>query len=211
MVMAALTLAGFPFTTGMPARALAEPINVVMMFLLVVANSLAVACVFLSWSEPVASANSEEPRPTMAVRRFAGGRVNWPVLRLLLALGLALVPSLLWGFFPSRLAESADFAVALSFGQLLRQLGLIRLMGPFVILALAIGLARLLSQPEARPELWRNRLATATGLTWVLGGLRWAALWGEIGWRNALFVFEGEGYFGWIVLLAVLAWLVIRI
>ena len=99
----------------------------------------------------------------------------------------------------------------LSLGQLLQSLGLVRLIGSFVVVALAIGLAQALRQPENHPELWRTRLATVTGLSWALQGLRWMAKWGEIGWRNALGVVEGEGYLGWIALFLVLAWFIIQI
>ena len=211
LVVAALTLAGVPLTTGMPARALVGPGNLLLEFLLVIASSLTVACVFLSWN-PARDSEAADPssRASTAVW-LAGGHVNWPVFRLLLALGVALVPSLLWGLQPTRLAESAGFVPVLSLGQLLQRLGFVRLIESFVVVALAVGLAQALRQPENHPELWRARLATVTGLGWALEGLRWIAKWGEIGWRNALGVVEGEGYLGWIFLFLVLAWLIIRI
>ena len=211
LAVAALTLAGVPLTTGMPARALAGPVNLLLAFLLVITSSLTVACVFLSWSPAHDSVAADPSSRASTAVWLAGGHVNWPVFRLLLALGLALVPSLLWGLQPTRLAESAGFGTVLSLGQLLQKLGLIRLIESFVVVALAIGLAQALRQPENHPELWRTRLATITGLGWALQGLRWIAKWGEIGWRNALGVVEGEGYFGWIILFLVLAWLIIRI
>lgn len=211
LAVAALTLASIPLTTGMPALALAGPVNLLLAFLIVIASSLTVACVFLSWNPARDSEAAAPPGRASTAVWLAGGHVNWPVFRLLLALGLALVPSLLWGLQPTRLAESAGFGMVLSFGQLLQRLGLIRLIGSFVVVALAVGLAQALRQPENHPELWRTRLATITGLSWALQGLRWIAKWGEIGWRNALGVFEGEGYLGWIALFLVLAWLIIRI
>ena len=133
------------------------------------------------------------------------------MFRLLLALGLAVVPSLLWGLQPSRLAQSVGFGTTLSLGELFQRLGVVGLLEPFVVLALGAGLAQVLRQPETHPELWRTRLVTVTGLSWALDGLRWLAKWVELGWRNAVGVVEGEGYLGWIVLFLVLAWLVIRI
>jgi hypothetical protein len=112
---------------------------------------------------------------------------------------------------PSRLAESAGFGMTFSLGELLRQLGVVRLLEPFVVLAIGAGLAQVFKQPETHPEIWRARLATVTGLSWALDGLRWLAKWFELGWRNVVGVFEGEGYLGWIALLLVLAWLVIRV
>lgn len=211
LAIAALTLAGVPLTTGMPARALAGPENLLLAFLLLITSSLTVACVFLSWNPERSSETVDLPSRASTALWLAGGHVNWPVFRLLLALGLALVPSLLWGLQPTRLAESAGFAMVLSLGQLLQSLGLVRLIGSFVVVALAIGLAQALRQPENHPELWRTRLATVTGLRWALQGLRWIAKWGEIGWRNALGVVEGEGYFGWIALFLALAWFIIQI
>lgn len=210
LFLAALTIAAFPLTTAMPAMALVGSIDLLTMFLLVVANSLAVACVFLSWNMPAGPDSTAVAYRAPAANGAAPGRVNWPVIRLLLALGLAIIPSLLWGIFPGRLAESAGFATTFSLGQVFQQLNLIQLAMPVVVLALAFGLAQLLRQPESHPELWRSRLAAVTGLTWVLDGLRWLAKWVEIGWRNALNVVEGEGYLGWIVLFAALAWLIIR-
>ncbi len=210
LIMAALTLAGVPLTTGMPARALAQPTNVLLMFVIGVANGLAVACVFVNWIPALASGGAGSPgRGSTAL--LAGGRLNWPVFRLLLALGIGLVPSLLWGLMPSRLAESAGFGMTFSLGELLRQLGVVRLLEPFVVLAIGAGLAQVFKQPETHPEIWRARLATVTGLSWALDGLRWLAKWFELGWRNVVGVFEGEGYLGWIALLLVLAWLVIRV
>jgi hypothetical protein len=211
IAMAALILAGVPLTPGMPARALAEPTNLLLMFLLVAANSLAVACVFLSWSPPASAGSVDPPVRASTALWLPDGHANWPVFRLLLALGLALVPSLLWGVMPARLAISAGFGTVLSLGQLLQQFGWIRLLGPFIILALGIGLAQALRQPETHAEQWRTQLAAVTGLGWVLSGLRWLVKWGEIGWRNVLGVVEGEGYLGWIVFFLALAWLIIRV
>ena len=211
LAVAALTLAGVPLTTGMPVLALTGPVNLLLMFLLIVANGLTVACVFLSWNPPPDPDAADPPSRASRAGRLAEGRINWPMFRLLLALALALVPSLLWGLQPSRLAESAGFRMVLSLGQLLKQLGVVGLMESLAVVALGVGLTQALRQPQNRPELWRTRLASVTGLSWALQGLGWLAKWGEIGWRNALGVVEGEGYLGWIVLFLVLAWLIIRI
>lgn len=211
LLIAALTLAGVPLSTGMPARALVQPPNLLLTFLLGMANGLAVACVFMNWNPVLASDSTTSLPGRGSTTLLIAGHVNWPVLRLLLALGIALVPSLLWGFVPGRLAESAGFGLIFSLGELLRQLGVVRLLEPFAVLAIGAGLAQVLRQPETHPELWRIRLARLTGVSWALDGLRWLAKWLELGWRNVVGIFEGEGYLGWIVLLLVLAWLVIRV
>ncbi len=211
LAVAALTFAGVPLTTGMPVLALTGPVNLLLMFLLIVANGLTVACVFLSWNPPPDPDATDPPSRASRAGRLAEDRINWPMFRLLLALALALVPSLLWGLQPSGLAEAAGFRMVLSLGQLLKQLGVVGLIESLVVVALGVGLTQALRQPQNCPELWRTRLASVTGLSWALQGLGWLAKWGEIGWRNALGVVEGEGYLGWIVLFLVLAWLIIRI
>ena len=63
LIMAALTLAGVPLTTGMPVLALAQPANFMLLFLLIVANGLAVACVFVNWNPPLGSGGDRLSQP----------------------------------------------------------------------------------------------------------------------------------------------------
>ncbi|HSN74183.1 MAG TPA: hypothetical protein VL334_03700 [Anaerolineae bacterium] len=206
VALAALTLAGLPLTAGMPARALVQPPHLALLLLLVVADGLAVATVLASWkiSPPPASA---PPAPASQLR---GLPINWPVVRLLTALGLVVVPNVLWGLQPTRLAVLAGFSSVLSLGDLLRQLGLLQFMAIVAALALGVGFYQLAQQPTSLFKQWQKRLAAAVGLGWLLAGLGWLLKWAELVWRNALLVVEGEGYLGWVVLVLLLAVLVVQ-
>jgi len=121
------------------------------------------------------------------------------------------VPNLLWGLQPARLAVQANFGSVLSLGALLRQLGLLHLLAIVAALLLGVGFYQLAQQPDSLFEKWQKRLAAAAGLGWILAGLGWLLQWIELGWRNALLVVEGEGYLGWVVLALLLAVLVVQL
>jgi hypothetical protein len=174
------------------------------------ANGLALACVALGWeslAETATPAPGQEPMARFSPR---GITLNWPIARLLSAFGLAAVPAILWGLQPESLARLAGFGSAPSLGRLLGDLGLTGLLFVALSLVLGTGLSQLLRQPLTNPSLWRPRVAQLTSLSWVLAGLRWGLAWIEAGWRNVLAVFEGEGYVGWLALVAFLAWLIIQ-
>lgn len=204
VTLAALTLAGLPLMAGMPARALVETPHLALLFLLVVADGLAVATVLASWQ----SAPPASPPPAPAGQP---GRqlINWPVFRLLIALGLVMVPNLLWGLQPTRLAVQASFGSVLSLVDLLRQLGILQLLAIIAALALGFGFNQATQQPNSPFKHWQRRLSAAAGLGWILAGLGWLMRWVELAWRNTLLVVEGEGYLGWIALVLLLALLVI--
>lgn len=207
LAIAALTLAGAPLTVGMPARALIQMPNLALALLVIVADGLAVAAVLDSWkarSEPAAS-------PAASDLQLDSRTVNWPTVRLLLALGLVIVPNLLWSVQPTRLAASAALTTALSWGQLLRQLGVLPLLAVVLAVALGVGFYQLVHQPDFAARRWPKRLAVAVDLSWALSGLSWLILWVELGWRNALLVVEGEGYLGWVALLLLLAVLIVQL
>jgi hypothetical protein len=211
VALAAITLAGLPLTAGMPARALVDPPHLALLLLLVVADGLAVATVLASWkttSLPEPAPPAPSGQPVIHPRILS---VNWPVVRLLTALGLVVVPNVLWGFQPARLAVLAGFSTILSLGDLLRQLGLLQLLAIVAALALGAGFYQLAQQPNSLFKQWQKRLAAAVGLSWMLAGLGWLVQWIELGWRNALLVVEGEGYLGWVVLVLLLAVLVVQL
>lgn len=217
LALAAATLAGLPLLAGMPARALADPPHLLLALLIIVADALAVAVVLAGWNapRPAAPAPAAPPPPAapagQTLRQRLGRAEVWDNVRLLVALGLALVPDALWGVQPVRLAAQAGFRPALSLGALLQQLGL----GPFLAilaaLALGVGLYRLARRPDDRFRRWQQRLGAASGLGWMLAGAGWLAGWIDLGWRNALLIVEGEGYFGWVILTLLLALLVLSL
>ncbi|HNS02954.1 MAG TPA: hypothetical protein PKM78_11305 [Anaerolineae bacterium] len=205
MVLAVVTLAGLPLTAGMPARALADPVNLALMALLVVADGLAVAVALAGWQAPRSRPPLVVLPAGLSLRQLLGRSETWDVMRLLTALGLALVPDLLWGIQPVRLAMQAGFSNVLTLGGMLGQLGLGGLLAIVAALALGVLFHRLAQQPEAWFGRWRPRLGRAVGLSWLLAGAAWLAGWIELGWRNALLIVEGEGYLGWVALALLIA------
>lgn len=210
LVLAAATLAGLPLTAGMPAYALADPPHLILLLLVVVADALAVAVILVGWSAAPPPAAAEAPAP-QSLRQLLARTANWGIVRLLVALGLALVPDVLWGIQPARLAVQAGFGVALSLGELLAMLGLAQLLAITAALALGVGFYQLARQPEALLRRWQKRLGAAAGLGWLLTGARWLIGWVELGWRNTLLIVEGEAYLGWVLLALLLAALAIRL
>ena len=80
-------------------------------------------------------------------------------------------------------------------------------------LALSAVLTFVALQPgrsQSELDFWRPRVAAFASLAWTLPALHLAILWLERSWRAMLGIFEGEGYLGWVALLILLAWLVIR-
>jgi formate hydrogenlyase subunit 3/multisubunit Na+/H+ antiporter MnhD subunit len=211
IALAAATLAGLPLTAGMPARALFEPFHLALLLLLVVADGLALATVLASWTT-VALPVSTSPAPTgQPANQRQVLPIDWPVVQLLIASGLVVVPNVLWGVQPARLAVLAGFSNILSLGDLLKELGLLHLLAIAGALALGVGFYQLTQQPDSLFRQWQRRLSTAVGLSWMLAGLGWLMQWIELGWRNALLVVEGEGYLGWVVLVVLLAALVAQL
>ncbi len=211
IALSALTLAGLPLTAGMPARALTQPPHLALLLLLVIADSLAVATVLASWKmAPLPAPTSPQPISPPA-RQLRGLPINWPAVRLLTALGLVVVPTVLWGLQPTRLAVQANFGSVLTLGNLLSQLGLLQFLTIPATLALGVGFYQLAQQPTSLFKQWQKRLAGAAGLAWMLAGLGWLVKWAELVWRNALLVVEGEGYLGWVVLVLLLAVLVVQL
>ena len=55
---------------------------------------------------------------------------------------------------------------------------------------------------------WQARAGDVFGLAWLLHAGRWLWTWIEVGGRTAFHIVEGEGYLGWVILVAVAAWLI---
>ncbi|MEI2690016.1 MAG: hypothetical protein V9H69_09975 [Anaerolineae bacterium] len=211
LALAAATLVGLPLLAGMPARALAESPHLILALLLVAADALAVAVVLQGWNASrLAPAASDAPAGR-SLRQLLSRAETWDNARLLVALGLAMVPNALWGVQPARLAAQAGFSQVLSLGALLGQLGLGSLLAILAALALGIGFYQVAQQPASFFQRWQQRLGAATGLGWLLAGAGWLAGWIDLGWRNALLIVEGEGYFGWVILALLLALLVVSL
>lgn len=202
LTLAAVAMAGVPLTAGMPAYALAKPATAAVYLLWVVAAGLALACVFLPEQPPEASgARAGVPDP-------AASRLNWPVIRLLSALGICLIPLALWGLQPTSLAQSAGFGIAASLLDLLGRLGVFGLLGVLAALALGWGIARVSDYSSETAVVWRARVGEAAGLGWLLQAGRWLFGWIETGGGTVLRIVEGEGYLGWVILALVAAWLI---
>jgi hypothetical protein len=209
LALAAVTLAGLPLLAGMPARSLADAPHLILALLMVVADALAVAVVLQGWKAPRPALAAPDASARPSLRQRLGRAETWDSARLLVALGLAMVPNALWGVQPARLAAQADFSQILSLGALLGQLGLGSLLAIGAALALGVGFYQVAQQPASLFQRWQQRLGAATGLSWLLVGAGWLAGWIELGWRSALLIVEGEGYFGWVILALLLALLVV--
>ena len=210
LVFGVLTLAGAPLTTGMAARAFIEGPPLVVWVALALADGLAVATALTllassgqpkAGGSPVMRWDSARRRPVIA----------WRWVRLLVGVGVAVVPNLLWGMQPTRLAALADFSQVLSFGHLLAQFGVAGLLAVGMSLAVGVAFYWLALSPDRLSPRWHARLASAAGMTWAVNAAGWLLQWVARAWRNALLIVEGEGYLGWIVFLFLLALLVIKL
>jgi len=168
-----------------------------------------VAAALAGWKAAPPAATSAVSVKQPARRRIEA--VNWPVLRLLVALGLAVVPSLLWSLQPVRLATQASFGSVLSFGELLRQYGIGQLLAVVAALGLGVGFFRVAQKPEPWIKRWLERMAAVASLGWLLDGTRWLLQWIDLVWRNTLLVVEGEGYLGWVALVLLVAVLIVQL
>ena len=202
LLLAAFAMAGIPLTAGMVAYALVKPANLAIYLLWLVANGLAVACIFL------ASQRSNRPDPRGSAHAAEPARLNWPVIRLLSALAICLVPIALWGIQPAAFARSAGFGVTPSLFESLRLLGFFSLLATVIVVVLGWGFAQVLRLGSTSTLTWQKRSGYVFGLAWLLHAGRWLWTWIEIGGRTAFHIVEGEGYLGWVILVAVAAWLI---
>ncbi|MEA3334933.1 MAG: hypothetical protein U9R25_03430 [Chloroflexota bacterium] len=201
--LAAATLAGVPLTAGLASRALISPASLLLFLLMIVGDSLVLATVFQT---VIGQKGTAETSQVALPAPGAGGiALKWPVIRSLTAFSLAAIPVLLWGIFPASLASFASFGAMLTVGDLLGALGVTGLIGIILSLVLGYGLTRVPMTVSLR-----SRLARITDLSWLLRGIEWVLTWVDSGWRAVTVIFEGEGYFGWLMLMVLFAWLIIR-
>jgi hypothetical protein len=132
------------------------------------------------------------------------------MIRMMVAFGLLSVPVLLWGIQPAALSSLAGFPLAPSLGDLLAVTRASQWLALALSLALAIGLAWTTSQSSSHLLRWRSQLARITGLGWALDGVLWAWSWAGEAARPVFAIVEREGYWGWVLLILLLAWSITR-
>jgi hypothetical protein len=205
LLLSAITMAGVPLTAGMPAYALAGPTNLITALLWLVGNALALASIFLALrqrDQPASQATTVLAEPP---------RLNWPVLRLLLALGLCLIPITWWGIQPALLAQAAGFGLIATLPQLLSMFGIMGLISCIAALLLGRSLARLHNTESIMSQTRQAQVSAVFGLGWLRVAGRWLSGWLVNGGRTAIHLLEGESYLGWVILVAVVAWLVFQL
>ncbi|MCS6842869.1 MAG: hypothetical protein NZ528_00870 [Caldilineales bacterium] len=213
-------LVGAPLLAGFPVRALAPAQGLPLWLLLTAADGLAVASVLAPLYRPrsVADPGPQQPaagRPPLSpalslVSPLVGqpGWMNWPLARLLVAFSLIAVPVFVWGLRPELLAQLAGFGVSLTLAEALRLTPPGQWLSMAAALALAVGLAWAAAQPALAAA--RSRLAVFLRLDWALDAALNVLAWLGNVVRMLLRTVEGEGYVGWVALLALLIWLLAR-
>lgn len=210
LLLAAGLWGGLPLLTGLPTLALTQPGTVSLWLLMLLGQTATIACVFRLWHARPQSRQAAASSLTLQVGTVRL-QVDGTMLRLFVAFGLSAVPALLWGLQPGRLAGSGSAFTLSGFLHLL-QPGDVALM--VISLTAGIALAGWLDLVVwSRPAAARrgHRLAGLLSLRWVLSWASWALSWVEDGWRVVLTVVEGEGYWGWLTLVTLLVWLVVRV
>lgn len=214
-------VAGLPFLAGFPARALAPSQGALLWVLLALSDGLVLAVMLRPLFQsraptsagplravaerfPFSSASSA--LSAVAAPNVALAPFNWPFVRLVVAFGLLAVPMFIWGLRPNSLAQLAGFDAALSLAEALRVAPASQWLATVVGLALGVGL----TWTAAQPELTRGRqqLAAILHLDWGLDAALRVFTWAGSMVRLWLRVVEGEGYLGWVALLALLIWLI---
>lgn len=201
----ALALAGVPFTPGFltqPAIArmlTAGPLFLALFGAFVVAQSIQIAALLRSWS------TNERQQPG----EWEPGVIG----RLLVATLAIAVPLTIAGFFPSAVAGLASMQ-----GAIPPMLG----NPPSVVAELPVWIA--VSAPlvlgiglvAARPSLWLafgpllDRLGRMARLEWLFRLVWWGFDRGSAAWGATLSAVEGAGYAGWVLVFALLGYLLVR-
>lgn len=221
----ALALAGAPFTPGFLTQpSLSRLLTSGGLFLApfafyALAQGLQIAAMLRSWEGDVHNVNG-------ANGRTGDGRAGWAalpaaqgdmsqgdIIRLLaacLALGLPLAVA---GFFPGAVAGLAALPDAIP-PLLGSPPSVVAEMPVWITLAapLAIGLALIWRRPHlaAANESWPARLHRVMRLDWLFGLFWWAANSAGSVLSNALRVVEGAGYMGWLTVLLLFGYLLLR-
>jgi hypothetical protein len=201
----ALALAGVPFTPGFLtqpslARLLTEGGVFLLLFVgLVLAQSIQVSAMLRSWS---AGAQGGE-------ERFRSG----VTLRLLIAVVALAIPLAVIGFFPAQVASLASLENAIP--PMLGSPPTVVAEWPVLLtVALPLGIGILLVSNQqilwAQLGQWPQRINRLTRLQWLFRLSWWALNQISAAWAGVLQVVEGAGYMGWVLVLFLMIFLLIR-
>ena len=203
MALAVLTLVGLPGTPGFFARLPLIDLSALSiayspLWLLALLAEVLFVAALLAWLF-----RSRGPRTQPVTAGSA--------TRLLTAGVLLAVPLLVFGLQPPFLAGFSGLDEGASgFRPLLTQLQELSSSGWAVLLVPWVGGGLLAWRREhllSGLGAWRDMATRVVGLEWGYGGLRWAVE-GAIGLVRGLgTLVEGEGYFGWLALAAILGWM----
>lgn len=206
LVLSLGTLAGVPLTAGLAAQALTPAPNWLIWLFVALGEGLALSAVAVAWQNAPAAAVNGGDELAAPPRML----LNWPVVRMLLAFGVTSILTLLWGIRPEALASFAGFSISPSLTDLLAIMRWFQWLSIGGSIALAVALAAVWARPDSAAPRWRPTVAGALSLRWAVNGLLWLWAWvGEAG-RVLFATVEGEGYLGWIVLVFLVVWLIIR-
>jgi hypothetical protein len=201
----ALALAGVPFTPGFLtqpslARLLTEgPVFLLLFVGLALAQSIQVAAMLRSWS---AGSQGGEGR-------FRSG----VTLRLLIAVVALAIPLAVVGFFPAATASLASMENAIP--PMLGNPPTVIAEWPVwvaVALPLAVGILVVSNQQILWAQLgqWPQRISQITRLQWLFRLTWWGMNQISLWWAGVLQVVEGAGYMGWVLVLFLMIFLLIR-
>ena len=201
----ALALAGVPFTPGFLTQpALARMLVSGPLFLLLfagfaAAQSVQIGALLRSWSD---------------IQRFEPPVLQPGVMVRLLAATIALgVPLTIVGFFPQAIAGLASLPNAIP-PTLGNPPSVVADVPVWITVALPLLLG--IGLVTVRPGLWSwlgkwpDRLGYLTRLEWLFQLAWWSVSQASELWGNALRAVEGAGYFGWILVFVLLAYLLVR-
>jgi hypothetical protein len=201
----ALALAGLPFTPGFLtqpalARLITEGAIFLVLFVgLVLAQSIQIAAMLRSWS-PNAHGGAENFRSGVTIR-------------LLIAVVALAIPLVVIGFFPAAVASLASLENAIP--PMLGNPPIVIAEWPVwvtVVLPLALGILLVSNQPILWAQLgkWPERINRVTRLQWLFRLSWWGMGQFSEGWGGVFQVVEGAGYMGWVLVLFLMIFLLIR-
>ncbi len=209
--IAVLCLIGFPATVGFPvlasvvqlptfAAGLLPGFDLLRWLLVILAEALGIAALLRHWP------GTQSARAGTAWH--APGRVY--AVRYLAGFVLFAVPMLAFGLRPPLVAAwSGGDNTAAIFAPLITQLRTL----PWwfwvtQVFSLSVAFLLLRTQRQARPETWARPVAQVASLGWLQQGLQSAGKFLSRASFGLSWVLDGEGYIGWVILTALLIWLV---
>lgn len=200
IVVGAAALWGLPLTTGFPMRlalaGLTPPQGTWYLWLvLLLAETLLAAAL---WR-------------TLAVRQRVSRTLHSATLARLLFAALLTAPAILaLGIMPPLLGRiislpsvSTDLSPLLT---VLRETTLPLWINLTVPLLLGLLLAVERDAIFAELRGWQTAIIATAGLEWLYRGVRRSGAWLAAGLRGGSALFEGEGYFGWLVVIGLVIW-----